>query len=433
MNSVNFLKQITDEYENVLSGVENDSEDIMKFGASVSIVDKIAFSDALEYENALSELELKDKEIDGLKTSLKNRINVLNSTTKKMPQFITTASNQRLIEIDENNFFFVTTAGAGSIAVYQSTDRCDSWKRVGGYYSLPSTDSKYSKNSLASLSITKDEVTFDDGSKSDAARIYWIDSNYRIKTSVINPLNGIYLDEEIVVDTIEKKEVGIGSLRALNNISGDEIVVYSETDGSYSNAKCKIKGAGKSIWIGIPFLTRTGNNNDVIHDIIVVDNVFYIAVSNSINRFYLVKIEKNAQGDFEKEIIEISGTAYKNVKLFEVGKEIWITSSENVLTVEPQKEFVFVFTNLGIASSTTSPLFTILPDGRYLKLNTKDIYKNEKHLFSLVEHFRVDKVATMSNETKTLIPFIPLTSEDGWEIKLFDMKDLVQNPTVKGI
>jgi len=434
------LKTIRDEYQKSLEGTLFDAEDNMKFSASIPVVDKIAYSEALFYSIIKDVLDNENKNVDFILNSLIKRINVLNGTKTKLPLFNELSQNpanyQRFKEIDDDTFFFATSNGAGSLAVYMSGDRCNSFRRVGGYSNLPETDSKYSKGGLASIDLLKDEVTLEDGSKIPTARIFWIDSNYRIKNSVINPLNGIFLDEEVIVDNTIEKKVGAGEFFAIKNANDDKLIVYSEKNGDYFDVKAMVKGGGKSIWINIPLLSNNGKD-DYVEDVIEVDGTFYVVVTNRTDRMFLAKIEKNEQGDFESTIISVDGKVYKDLRLFKVGNDLLIVSStQNILAVDLTKDFFFVEKNTKlVGGSTRTGYFTIFEDGRYVAPNTNKIYNFENEMIlELPEKINTEIPATMLIEYKTLIPYIENGSDGQSVIRLLDVYDISDDkPAVKGL
>jgi hypothetical protein len=432
MNTAKLLKTIEEEFETSLDGSLFDAEDNMKFAASIPVIDKIAFSDLVEYAIEKYVLEQGGKELEDLKNGVEKRIDALNSPVKNIPQFIKDKSHQRFKEIDEDKFFFITSENAGSLAIYLSENRCDTWKRVGGFYGLPTTDSKYPKKGISSIDFTIDKVKLEDGTELPAARIYWIDTSYRIKTSVINPLNGIYLNEEIVVDTTAAKLVDVGNLVAVKNSRDDKLVIYSETDGNHYNAFAMVKGGNKSIWIGIPFLPNNGYD-DKVSDVIVVDDDFYVTITNNTNRIYVVRITQNEQGDFEKEIIIRDDVKYTDVRTYLVGDKIWILSAEqNVLEINPKGDFVFKETSMNV--HTGSKYFTLLNDGRYLKANTNEVWEGSKRLYRLPEFINISAgYPALKNEIKTLMPINKINYEDGSEVGLVDFNLIDANPVVKGI
>lgn len=433
------LKTIRDQFEASLEGTLFDAEDNMKFSASVPVIDKIAYNEALFY-SVINDL-IKDgkKDSDFLESSLIKRLNVLNGTKKKLPLFYelveSPASKQRFKEIDADTFFFVTTNGMGSLAVYMSGDRCYSWRRIGGYSNLPETDSKYSKNGIASMDFTKDKVTLEDGTKIPTARIFWIDSNFRIKDSVINPLNGIFLDEEVVVDNTVEKKIGVGDFFAQKNKAEDKIIVYSEKNGDFFDVKALAKGGDKSIWINVGMLTNNGAD-DYVEDVIEINGNFFAVVTNRKDRMYLAKIFKNEQGDFESEIISIDGKIFTELRLFQVGNDLQIISKEQkIVTVDLTGDFFFEKTNKQlIGNSTRTGYFLVTQDGRYLSPNSNNIFEGEELSLILPERINVTIPSVSIIEYKTLIPYIEEGYDGNSVIKLLDIYNIFDNtPAVKGL
>jgi hypothetical protein len=432
MNAVKLLNTINEQYQASLDGSLFDAEDNMKFSASIPVVDKVAYAEAIEYVVEKETVDTIEKEVEDLKESVSKRLEIIESSPKTLPQFIKGYDKQRFKEIDKDNFLFITSESAGSMAVYQSINRCETWRRVGGFFGLPTTDSKYSKNGIKSMDFTTDEVELEDGTKIPAVRAYWIDNNYRVKTSVINPLNGIYLDEEIVVDTTTAKFTNIGDLTSVQNVKKDKLVIYSETDGSKYNTFAMVKGGDKSIWIGVPFLSNNGNDERV-SDVIIVDNIFYVAVTNNANRIYIVKIWQNEQGDFEKEIIIRDDTKYTNARLYFVNEKIWVVSYENnILEIDPKGDFIFKETNFKIQSSLTK-YFTIFSDGKYLKLDTREIWKGVDFQYRIPEFQSISNYPALKNEIKTLMPIVKQGEKDTSEVGLVDFDFISKNPVIKGI
>jgi len=433
MNAVKLLKVINDQYQESLSGSLFDAEDNMKFSASIPLVDKIAYADAMEYAVEGETVDLIEKEVEDLKESVSKRIEVLGTAPKNLPQFVKDYDQQRMKEISENDFFFVTSESAGSMAIYQSTNRCETWRRVGGFYGLPSTDSKYSKNGISSMDFTTDIVELEDGTKIPAARVYWIDNNYRVKTSVVNPLNGIYLDEEIVVDTTTSKLTNIGDLTAVQNSKKDKLVIYSETDGNHYNVFAMVKGGDKSIWIGVPFLSNTGYDERV-SDVIIIDDIFYVTVTNNTNRIYVVKIWQNEQGDFEKEIIIRDDVKFTYIKTYEVEGKIWVVSNEQkVLMIDPESDFIFKETEIAVYTGGINKYFTVLSDGRYLKTGTREIWKGTEYLYRIPEFQDEATYPALKNEIKTLMPIRKEGNSDYTEVGLIDFNLISETPVTKGL
>ena len=147
----------------------------------------------------------------------------------------------------------------------------------------------------------------------------------------------------------------------------------------------------------------------------------------------VVKIWKNEQGDFEREIIIRDGVKYTNVRLYEVNGKIWVVSTEQkVLMVDPDGDFVFEETDFLIASTNTG-YFTVLNDGRYLKKDTRQIWKDNVELYRIPEFQDNGKFPVMKNESKTLIPMTKQGESDSDEIGFIDFNYITEKSVIKGL
>lgn len=259
MTSNKVLNAIENEFVAYLDGDNYDSKDQMEFTSALGIMGNSARSESIHY-TYLNKL-FNEKKLDTVNriNKYKEVVNEINSKPLCLPPlFASVPAHNRFIQLDDDNFILLTASTKGSLSMYLSSDKCLSWKRCAGYFGLPSTDTRYKIHDSIGIGVCLDTAVID-GISRTVPRIFWVDNNSKLKTSTINPDNGIYLNEEVIIDTALAKSENI---YAKKNSVGDIILTYTEVVGTIHKAYTMVKGAGKSTWVNIPLIDHDGVNND---------------------------------------------------------------------------------------------------------------------------------------------------------------------------
>ena len=82
MNAVKLLNTINEQYQASLDGSLFDAEDNMKFSASIPVVDKVAYAEAIEYVVGKETVDIIEREVEDLKESVSKRLEIIESSPK---------------------------------------------------------------------------------------------------------------------------------------------------------------------------------------------------------------------------------------------------------------------------------------------------------------------------------------------------------------